>query len=172
MYFNDFPLTQYDCSGDGNLTTIQDLLTRIKVRNYIRNNGAMFAKHSVRDGETPEMVSNSLYGTPTFHWILLLFNEITNTYYEWPLSRKNFQAYVIDKYTNPDATHHYEVSQSSSGDWVKIRVESDVAGAVAVTNTQYEANLQDKKREIKILQPQFVDQFRQEFNTLLESSKV
>ena len=132
----------------------------------------MFSKHSVKDGWTPEMLSQELYGSTTFHWILLLFNEITNTYYGWPLSRRNFQAYVVDKYSNPDAIHHYEISQSSGGDWVKIKVESDITGAVAVTNLEYEADLQDKKREINILQPQFVDQFRQEFNTLLESSRV
>ena len=118
------------------------------------------------------MISQEIYGSSTFHWILLLFNEITNTYYGWPLSRRNFQTYVVDKYSNPDAVHHYEVSQSSGGDWVKVKVESDVTGAIAVTNLEYESTIQDKKREITILQPQFVDQFRQEFNTLLETSRV
>ena len=172
MYFNDFPLIKYDCTGNGNFTTIQDIMTRIKVRNYIRLNGALFAKHSVKDGETPEMVAQDIYGSSTFHWILLLFNEIINTYYDWPLSVRNFQKFVTDKYTDPNAVNHYEVSQSSGGDWVKITVESDFPGATAVTNIEYEATLQDKKREITILQPQFVDQFRQEFNTLLETSRV
>ena len=147
-------------------------MTRIKVRNYIRLNGALFAKHSVKDGWTPEMVSQEIYGSSTFHWILLLFNEIINTYYEWPLSQRNFQKFVTNKYADPQAVHHYEISQSSGGDWVKITVESDVAGAVGITNLEYEAAIQDKKREITILQPQFVAQFRQEFNTLLESSRV
>ena len=172
MYFNDFPRIKYDCTGNGNFTTIQDIMTRIKVRNYIRLNGAMFSKHSVKDGWTPEMVSQDIYGSSTFHWILLLFNEIINTYYDWPLSTRNFQKFVTDKYADPQGVHHYEVSQSSGGDWVKIKVESDVAGAVAVTNLEYEATIQDKKREITILQPQFVDQFRQEFNTLLEAPRV
>ena len=118
------------------------------------------------------MVSQDIYGSSNFHWILLLFNEIINTYYDWPLSTRNFQRFVTDKYADPQGVHHYEISQSSGGDWVKIKVESDVAGAVAVTNLEYEAAIQDKKREITILQPQFVDQFRQEFNTLLESSRA
>ena len=147
-------------------------MTRIKVRNYIRLNGALFSKHSVKDGWTPEMVSQDIYGNSNFHWILLLFNEIINTYYDWPLSTRNFQRFVTDKYADPNAIHHYEVSQSSGGDWVKITVEADVADAVGITNLEYEAAIQDKKREITILQPQFVDQFRQEFNTLLESSQV
>ena len=122
------------------------------------------------DGETPEMVADSLYGNASLHWILLLFNQIINTYYEWPLSRKNFQRYVSDKYSNPDAVHHYEISQSSGGTWVKIKVESDVAGAAAVTNLEYEAELQDVKREIRILQPRFLGQFQAEFSNLLEQA--
>ena len=171
MYFNDFPQIQYDPTGSGNYTTIQDIMTRIKVRDYIKNNTSFFAKYSVPDGETPEMVAQNLYGDSTYHWIILLFNQIINTYYDWPLSRKNFQKYVIDKYSNPDAVHHYEVSQSSGGDWVKIKVESDVAGAVAVTNLEYEAALQDVKREIRILQRRFLGRFTQEFGNLLERAK-
>ena len=49
-------------------------------------------------------------------------------------------------------------------------MESDVAGAIAVTNIEYESTLQDKKREIRILQPQFLGQFQAEFGNLLEEA--
>ena len=173
MYFNDYPQIQYDPTGSGTYTTIQDIMTRIKVRDYIKNNASLFSKYSVPDGDTPEIVAFNLYRDSSYHWILLLFNQIINTYYDWPLSRKNFQKYISNKYSNPDAVHHYEVSQSSGGDWVKIKVESDVAGAVAVTNLEYEAAIQDVKREIRILQPRFLGRFTEEFSDLLsQASKV
>ena len=171
MYFNDFPQIKYDCTGNGTFTTIQDIMTRIKVRDYIKENTSLFAKYNVGDGETPEMISLKLYKDVSFHWVVLLFNQIINTYYDWPLSTRNFQRFVSNKYSNPDAVNHYEVSQSSGGDWVKITVESDFPGAVAVTNIEYEAALQDKKREIRILQPQFLGQFQAEFGNLLEEAK-
>ena len=171
MYFKDFPKIAYDPTGNGNFNTIKDIMTRIKVRDYIKNNTSLFAKYSIPDGETPEMTAYKLYGDVQYHWIILLFNQITNTYYDWPLSRKNFQKYVSDKYSNPQGVHHYEVSQSSGGTWVKIKVESDVAGAIAVTNLEYEAALQDVKRDIRILQPNFLGQFKAEFSSLLEQAK-
>ena len=171
MYFNDFPQIKYDCTGNGNFTTIQDIMTRIKVRDYIKNNGSIFAKYSVPDGETPEMVAFFLYKDVAYHWIILLFNQIINTYYDWPLSTRNFQRYVSNKYSNPDAVNHYEVSQSSGGDWVKITVESDFPGAVPVSNLEYEAAKQDKIREIRILKPEFLGQFKTEFAQLLEEAK-
>ena len=171
MYFNDFPQIKYDCTGNGNFTTIQDIMTRIKVRDYIKNNGSIFAKYSVPDGETPEMVSFFLYNDVAYHWIILLFNQIINTYYDWPLSTRNFQRFVSNKYSNPDAVNHYEVSQSSGGDWIKITVESDFPGAVPVSNLEYEGAKQDKIREIRILKPEFIGQFKAEFAQLLEEAK-
>ena len=171
MYFNDFPQIKYDCTGNGTFTTIQDIMTRIKVRDYIKENTSLFSKYTVDDGETPEMIAFKLYGDVSFHWVVLLFNQIINTYYDWPLSTRNFQRYVTNKYVNPQGVHHYEVSQSSGGDWVKIKVESDVVGAVAVTNLEYEATLQDKKREIRVLKPEFLGQFKAEFAELLEAAR-
>ncbi len=171
MYFNDFPLIKYDCTGNGNFTTIQDIMTRIKVRDYIKENASIFAKYAVPDGFTPEMVAFEMYRDVDLHWTVLLFNQIINTYYDWPLSVHNFQRFVTNKYADPQGVHHYQISQSSGGDWVKIKLESDVAGAVAITNLEYEATLQDKKREIRILKPEFLGQFKAEFAELLEAAR-
>ena len=38
MYFNQFPTIDYDVTGDGTTTTIKDLLLRVKVRDYIKEN--------------------------------------------------------------------------------------------------------------------------------------
>ena len=171
MYFNDFPLIKYDCTGNGTFTTIQDIMTRIKVRDYIKENASIFAKYSVADGFTPEMVAFQMYGDVDLHWTVLLFNQIINSYYDWPLSVRNFQRFVTNKYADPNAVNHYQVSQSSGGDWVKITVESDFPDAVAVTNIEYEAALQDKKREIRVLKPEFLGQFKAEFAELLETAR-
>ena len=49
MYFNDFPTIEYDCTGNGNFNTIQDITTRVKVRKWIRSKGAIFSKYDVSD---------------------------------------------------------------------------------------------------------------------------
>ena len=93
------------------------------------------------------------------HWVILLSNDIINPYYEWPLSDYAFQQFVTDKYDNPGAIHHYEVTQSSGnlkpdgpGDYWsnKIEVNSDYVGAEAVSNVEYERRLQDYRRQIKV----------------------
>ena len=102
-------------------------------------------------------------------------NNIVNRYYDWPLDEYNFQQFVADKYANPDAIHHYEITQSSgkqSGDGPddythKIEVNSDTAGAQSVSNIEYEQRLQDKKRSIRILLPKYLATFEDEFRKLI-----
>ena len=167
MYFNDFPTINYDCTGDGITEKIQDITTRIAVRKWIREIGPLFSKYDVSDAETPEMVAATVYGSVHDHWVVLLFNQITNTYYGWPLSRRNFDAFVESKYENPQAVHNYEITQSSGDQSIKINVESDVVGATAVTNLEYEQAIQDKKKQIRILKPLYLSQFKSEFLELL-----
>ena len=168
MYFDLFPTIEYDVTGDGISNTIKDLLLRVKVRDYVKNNRAWFAKYIVEQDELPEMVAFKIYGRTQYHRIVLLFNQITNTYYDWPLKRNDFYAFINDKYANPSAVHHYEIPQQSGLTTVKITVESDVAGAVEITNQDYEEAIQQKKRKIRILRPEYVGQFRTEFETLIE----
>ena len=167
MYFNPFPTIEYDPTGSGYTNKIKDITTRVKVKQWVRNKAALFAKYDVKDAMTPEMVAFYLYDNTELHWVVLMFNEITNTYYGWPLSRRDFDAFVNSKYTNPLATHHYEIIQSSGDQSVKINVESTVAGATAVTNMEYEAAIQDKKKQIRLLKPIYLGKFKAEFLELL-----
>ena len=167
MYFNPFPTIEYDPTGSGYTNKIKDITTRVKVKQWVRNKAALFAKYDVIDAMTPEMVAFYLYDNTELHWVVLLFNEITNSYYGWPLSRRNFDAFVNSKYTNPLATHHYEITQSSGDQSVKINVESTVVGSTPVSNLEYEAAIQDKKKQIRVLKPEYLNQFVREFTDLV-----
>ena len=139
MYFQNFPTISYDAVGDGNAQVVTDILTRVAVRKSVRDERSLFSKYDVFDWETPESIALDLYGKSDYHWIVLLFNKYFDRYYEWPMPIQTLQKYVSDKYTNPNAIHHYETSQSSGDTNVKIKVEvADVPTATPVTNYEYE----------------------------------
>jgi hypothetical protein len=168
-YFEAFPTIAYDVVGLKNYKTIRDILTRVKVRDKVKGHHTAFEKYDVKDGETPEKVAFDNYGDVELHWIVLYFNDIVDPFYEWPLSLRDFDKWVMDKYTNPNATHHYEIAQSSGVTTTMIKVESDVVGATAVSNYDYEASIQDAKKQIKLLKREFVPQVVLEFNTEINS---
>ena len=103
-------------------------------------------------------------------------NDITDRYYDWPLNDQDFETYVNEKYDNPGAIHHYEITQTS-GSQVgngpdnyehKIEVNSTTTGAEAVSNYEYERRLQNQKRQIKLLDPAYLPDFETEFNKLIQ----
>ena len=182
MYFDNFPVIVYDSVGQGKYKDVTNLLRRVAMRSKVKSNTLMFDTYDVKEGETPEMIADKLYGDPELHWIILLINDITDRYHQWPMSTPQFLAYVNNKYSNVDGVHHYEIAQDSGDTDTKIEVynnsalytgDSDFyASASTVTNFEYEENDQDKKRKIRLLDPSFIDQFVTEFKSLMKETII
>ena len=177
MYFSSFPVIPYDSKGDLQFKDVTNLLRRIGMRTKLKTNTFLYDTYSVNEGETPEMIAHKLYGDPELHWIVLLVNEITDRYHQWPMSGMQFLDYINDKYSNPDGIHHYETAQTSGDTKIKIEVENDVdedayTGLTPITNREYEQNEQDKKRKIRLVDPSFVEQFVDEFKKLMSETII
>jgi hypothetical protein len=174
-YFQQFPKMMYDMKGDGNLKLVPDIFRRIKVKSKIKDNLSLLDKFDVESGDTPESIAYKVYGDAEYFWVICLMNNIVNRYYDWPLDEYSFQKFLSEKYTNPDAVHHYEKPQSSGetesqapGDYSHmVEVNSNAVGAQAVSNAEYERRIQDEKRQIQVLQPQYLSAFVSEFRKLI-----
>ena len=173
MYFENFPLIPYDSVGNGDFKIVTNLLKRVAVRSKVKINAAYYDTYDLKEGETPEMIADKLYDDPELHWVILLLNDITDRYHHWPKNYNQFLAYINDKYSNVDATHHYEISQVSGDTTIKIDIgtdNTDYPTASIVTNYEYEEDLQDKKRKIRLLDPAYVEDFVAEFEKLMGES--
>ena len=176
QYFNEFPKIDYNITGvKGNVKEITDIWRRVKVRSKIASNVSLYDLFDVPEGDSPETIAYKVYGDTAYFWIVCLLNNVVNRYHDWPLDEYNFQQFVADKYTNPNAIHHYEKTQSSGkqvgsgpSDYDhKIEVNSDTAGAQSVSNIEHEQRLQDKKRQINLLLPAYLGAFEDEFTKLI-----
>ena len=173
MYFANFPVIPYDSVGNGEFKLVTNLLKRVAVRSKVKINTAFFDTYDVKDGETPEMIADKLYDDSELHWIILLLNDITDRYHQWPKNYNQFLAYINDKYSNVDATHHYEISQVSGDTTIKIDIGTDNtehSDASVVTNYEYEEDLENKKRKIRLINPRYVEDFVTEFEKLMGES--
>ena len=162
-YFKYFPVITYDVRGKKNQFQI-DVITNILVR--IRKKLDLtklsyFVEYFVQDGDTPESLAHQVYNDSQLHWIILYTNYMTNPYYDWPLTYFDLQKFVNKKYSNINATHHYE-------DADKYEVDSTASGATAVTNFIYEETLNDAKRNIKIIKIEYVAQIIDELKLLVK----
>ena len=177
MYFRNIPTIIYDSVGDGEFKDVTNLLRRVTVRSKVKTNTMLYDTYDVKEGETPEMIADKLYGDPELHWVILLINDITDRYHQWPMTTPQFQSYVQDKYANPDATHHYEITQDSGDTTKKIEIfnpiDSDAYNsATIITNFEYEQNQQDEVRKIRLLDPSYIGNFVNEYKTLMKESII
>ena len=175
MYFANFPIIAYDSVGNGDFKLVTNLLKRVALRTKVRTNTLLYDTYDVKDGETPEMIADKLYDDPQLHWIVLFVNNITDRYHQWPMASIQFNQFVNDKYTNIDAVHHYEIEQTSGDTSVKINIGTDTTGyseadLTTITNYEYEVERQDTLRKIRLLDGAYLEQFVEEFETLMGAS--
>ena len=164
--------------GDGVYKLLPDILRRVKLRSGIKAGAFIFTEYDVRDGEKPEDVAVKWFGDPEYHWVILMTNNITDRYYQWPMTQPQFQNFIEDKYgiASIDSIHHYEITQTSGrttsngpNDYsYLVECNSDEDGASPVTNREYEQRLQDKFRSIRLLDQRYLPTFVSEFEALIK----
>jgi hypothetical protein len=170
MYFENFPTIAYDVTGNKIFQTVSDILTRVVARTEIKTRDVLFTKYQIMENETPESVAYDYYGKSEYHWIVLMLNQYYDRYYDWPMTQRNLQAYVINKYSNPDGIHHYEISQKSGNTNTKIKVElADEPAATSVTNYGYEIELNEDRKQIKLLDGTYLTSFISEFKLVVQN---
>lgn len=174
MYFRKFPKINIDVKGDGKLSTLTDITRRVKFKTNALLNSVTFDYYDVNSGDTPEMIAHKVYGDVKYHWIVLVSNNIKDVYTDWPMSVTRFERYVHSKYDNVDDIHHYEYAQGSGDTKFVIELPNDPAttipiDATPITNYEYEENEQEKKRRIRVIQPQYIGRIKEQFDEIMSS---
>ena len=180
-YFKRFPLMAYRVKNSKSFDDFKlmpQIIKRVKLRSGIKNGLFLFDKYDVVSGENPEDIAFKFYGDPTLHWVILMTNDITDRYYQWPMSQPQFAEFLTDKYGagSEDAVHHYELAQTSGSTTSidnshMLEVNSDTDGATTITNREFEERVQDDLRQIKLLDEKYLTSFTEEFFALVKKNK-
>ena len=175
MYFSNFPIIPYDSVGSYEFKDVTNILKRVAIRSKVKTNTMLFDTYNVREGETPESIADKLYDDSQLHWVIMLVNDITDRYHDWPLNGAQFNQFVDEKYSNQDGIHHYEISQDSGDTSIVIDIgtdNTDYPTATIVSNYEYEREQQDIKRKIRLLDPSLVGDFVDEFKLLMSEAII
>ena len=163
---------------------VKNIFKRSKLRSDIDQAITAFNYYYIEQGMRPDMVAKDLYDDPELDWVILTTNNIINVRDQWPLEQNDLYSYMLEKYgseANIMKVHHHEtkkivdeydrviiptgleVDSNFSLEYLnysgqKIIVSSNQVVS-AITNYQYEVKLNDEKRKIRVLKPQFVSLF-------------
>ena len=168
MLFSMFPRLLVNTITPNTATLVTDIFRRISL-NKFKSNVVLLQTITVPDGYTIEQVSDKFYGNPDYHWVIMTINEIVDARREWPMGNSDLLAYCKKKYgeTGIYETHHYRTADAD-----KIIVDYDAADLAngdieEVTNIQYEEELNDSKREVKMLDPKYLAEFVSIYSSLI-----
>ena len=177
MYFDQFPVIFYDAVGNTNPKVVTHLLKRVALHSKARSVIALYDTYDVKNGETPESIAHKYYDDAEYHWIVLLVNNITDRFHQWPMNTRQFIAHLTERYDNVDGVHHYEINQVSGDTSVKINIGTSnidengntISNATLITNREYEEEKQDTIRRIRMLEPAYLEQFIEDFQNLIRN---
>lgn len=99
-YFTYFPSISYtnDPTDLTKVITVKDITVRAKINEYFKNTALTSLPYEIQDGERPETLSHRIYDRTDLHWTILLFNEIHDPIFEWPLSSAELESKLQAKY--------------------------------------------------------------------------
>lgn len=188
MYFSIVPNISYDEKpisypfSESDYVTAKNFFRRYRLSEDIFSNAVFFKKYSIVEGERPDSVANKAYGNPFYDWIILLTNNLVNVQYDWPKS--NYEIYKIaeSEYDDPYGTiHHYEtdtIGPYKSGQRVDETFYNkthklNINGSIVIKNgneisrpvtiAEWLQDENEKKREIYLLKPPYVQPFVDDF---------
>ena len=169
---------------------VKNIFKRAKLRDDVEQAITAFNYYQIEDGMRPDMVAERLYNDPELDWVILTSNNITNIRDQWPLSHNDLYEHMLEKYgseTNIQGINHYETRQvldEYNRVVVPAGLEVDfnftfsymnfsntivtVNPVVPLTHYDYEVRLNEEKRRIKVLRPEYLNTYISEHREIME----
>ena len=187
----DYPSLSNERNSAYDYIKVKNIFKRAVMRDDIFDSYTQFTKYMVDGDERPDSVADNIYGDPSLDWVVLTTNNVINIREEWPMSQQDLNNYLSNKYTSQELSniHHYEtlkildsfgrliqpeglfVESNHSITFVDRGVSKTESRIKSVSFLQNEIDLNDKKREIDLLKPEFLELFLRDMSNIMEYKK-
>lgn len=189
-YFRELPNVQYqnflqDSSGSQDYVLMKNIFIRGKLRDDLQNVFTIFDKYVISENERPDQIAEKLYGDPQLDWVVLTVANIINYQNDYPLTSQQLFEYVIEKYgeENVSEIRYYQTTE--------VRDDRDrlvlpgglvvdqnftipnpdlpqltINPVTAISNWDYETEINDKKKEIYVLKNAYINQFLEDIEDI------
>lgn len=194
-YFRNLPDILYPSldrgSSSHDFTRIKNFFKRAYIPEQLLSQYTAFEDYKIIGDDRPDVVSHKYYNNSNYDWIIFITNNIQNVRSEWPMTQSDLNKYLLDKYTEQELSqvHHYETTEvRNSENHVILKTGIRVAPnyvfkyteqvgndteivtlnpVVEITNYEYEINLNDDKRTILLLRPEYISIVEREMVSVL-----
>ena len=85
-----------------------------------------FRKLTVTDADRPDVISQKVYGTSDYDWVILMSNNVINPYFDWPMSQPVLDDYINQKYAAQYEVKHYETREVKNSAGATVLPEGQI----------------------------------------------
>ena len=189
-YFKAIPNISYDINGTAPNTfqKVTNIMMRPKFKQKIIDEITNYYPYHIKDGERPDILSHQTYGSVAFAYLILLFNDIYDPVFDWPLGSREFDSYIVNKYGSVasalNTTKYYyqivraEVAKTGTSERipaVKYIIDS-TAYAILGENDKtvinaydWEIELNDEKAQIQLIDPSYINEIDYEVKRMFSA---
>ena len=171
-YFRSIPNINYDINGTAPNTfqKATNIMMRPKFKSAVIDEITQYYPYHIKDGERPDIVSFNTYGTVAYAYLILLFNDIYDPVFDWPLGSQQFESYITNKYGGVDTAlsetkYYYQIIRSEVAKTgiseripeVKYIIDAETYASLeisvktTITVYDWEFELNNEKAQIKLI---------------------
>lgn len=173
-YFENFPIVNYTV---GNITAnVIDLSVRFKIVEDVLKRPNSYYEYYWKDTDRVDIVADRYYGDVEMAWLVLMSAQAFDWLYDLPLTEDLFDAYLEQKYNVDDVndlrfiTHAYvDVAGTIVDKFTYDRLTGPNRDIINIYD--YEYNLNEQKRNIKLVSKVYIKDILQEFDKKLQEIK-
>ena len=193
-YFRELPDLYYQSplstrNSSREYVRVKNLFRRVKLRDDLQNVFTLFNKYEIPFGYRPDNVAEEVYGSSDLDWVVMLTAGIVNVHDQWPLSDYDLYRYAENKYGDDlNAVRFYETTEvkDASGRLVlpKGKVvhsnfsipnpanpSADLNPVTGISNYEYEVRLNEEKRNVYILKPEYLQAYIGDMREIMHYEK-
>ena len=193
-YFRELPNLLYQSplstrNSSTEYVRVKNLFRRVKLRDDLQNVFTLFNKYEIQEGERPDTIAEDLYGASDLDWVVMMTAGIVNVRDQWPLSDRDLYDYANNKYGNDlNSVRFYETTEVKDSSNRLILPKGKVVDSgftipnpadttttlnpvTGVSNYEYEVRLNDSKRLIYILKPEYLQLYLNDLRRIMQYEK-
>jgi hypothetical protein len=158
-FFRYFPKTIDESSR-----IIANLSKKLVLSANLTNAAAIYYSYRIKDGERLDVLSKQIYGNDQYHWVIAMINNMMDPRFDVPLKYDEFNQMLINKYGSVEIAmsqiHHYVDADG-------LIVDQYTTPHTPVYSYDYEESINESKRMIKLVRPEYISQFVEELKRVM-----
>ena len=146
-----------------------NITRRVAITQAAKEQRTILLDYEIKGNERPEVLSYRLYGTTDYWWVVLMVNNILDVDAQWPLNHEELENLIERKYGDARGdTHHWTDVDGNitdpravmlTGGFPSLRDAAEAMSLIPYDNEEYETMVNDAKRQIKLIDPTYIDTF-------------